>query len=107
MSRCKNVPVAERPGCLPAVPPASYHEQIRAAVDHAKSHVAELKLSELKQDGKPEMTLAELQKEKVVHACFKLVEKQLAESLMKATQILKSTLLVLAIVVFLTQCETD
>lgn len=48
------------------------------------------------------MTLAKLQKGEVVGVCFKLVEKRLAESLMKATQILKSICLVWAIVVFLT-----
>ena len=67
-----------------------------------KRHVAEVKLSELKQNGKPEMTLAKSQKDEVAGACFKLVEKWLSESLMKATQILKSIWLVLAIV-FLTK----
>lgn len=70
-------------------------------------HVAEVKLSELKPNGKPEMTPAKSKKDEVASACFKLVEKWLAESLMKATQVLKSIWLVLAVVVFLPQWETD
>lgn len=69
--------------------------------------MAEVKLPQLKQNGKPEMTPAKSQKDEVASACFKLVEKRLAESLVKATQILKSIWLVLAIVVFLTQWKTD
>lgn len=61
------------------------------------------KLSKLKQKSKPEMALAKSQKDEVAGVCFKLVEKQLAESLMKVTQILKNIWLVLANV-FLTQC---
>jgi len=62
-----------------------------------------VKLSELKQNGKPEMTPAKLQKDEMAGACFKRVEKWLAERLVKATQVLKSIWLVLAIVVFLPQ----
>lgn len=69
----------------------------------ARRHVAEVRLSQLKQNGKPVMSLAKLQKDEVAGACFKLVEKWLVESLVKVTQILKIIWLILAVGVFLTR----
>lgn len=67
---------------LLAVPSASHHQHIRNAVDHASKEAwAEVRLSQLKQNGKPVMSLAKLQKDEVAGACFKLVEKWLVESL--------------------------
>lgn len=55
---------------------------------HAKRDVAEVKLPELKQNGKPETTPTKSQRDEVLDAFFKMVEERLAASLMKATHIL-------------------
>lgn len=55
---------------------------------HAKRYVAEVKLPELKQNGKPEMTPTKSKGDEVLADFFETVEEWLAASLMKATHIL-------------------